>query len=56
MDPKMRRKTFDMILTAGGVVLTVVLVVAGVLLMWGHNFANDNVHTQLAQQQITVPA
>src|SRR5579875_404912 len=56
MEPKMRRKTFDTILTAGGVVLTIVLVVAGVLLMWGHNFANDNVRTQLAQQEITVPA
>lgn len=52
----MRRKTFDTILTAGGVVLTIVLVVAGVLLMWGHNFANDNVRSQLAQQQIYVPA
>lgn len=52
----MRRKTFDTILTAGGVVLTLVLVIAGILLMWGHNFANDNVRTQLAQQQITVPA
>lgn len=51
----MRRKTFDTILTAGGVVITIVLVVAGVLLMWGHNFANENVHTQLAQQQIFVP-
>jgi hypothetical protein len=56
MEPKMRRKTFDTLLTAGGVVLTIVLVIAGVLLMWGHNFANDNVRTQLAQQQITVPA
>jgi hypothetical protein len=52
----MRRKTFDTLLTAGGVVMTIVLVVAGVLLMWGHNFANDNVHSQLAQQQIYVPA
>ena len=51
----MRRKTFDTLLTFGGVVLTVVLVVAGALLMWGHNFAQDNVHSQLAQQQITFP-
>jgi hypothetical protein len=56
MEPKMRRKTFDTILAAGGAVLTIVLVVAGVLLMWGHNFANDNVHSQLAEQQIYVPA
>ncbi|HET9733473.1 MAG TPA: hypothetical protein VFP54_12435 [Acidimicrobiales bacterium] len=52
----MRRKTFDTLLAAGGVVITVVLVVAGVLLMWGHNFANDNVRGQLAEQQIVVPA
>ncbi len=52
----MRRKTFDTLLTAGGVVLTIVLIIAGVLLMWGHNFANSNVRSQLAQQQITFPA
>ncbi len=52
----MRRKTFDSLLSAGGVVLTIVLVAAGVLLMWGHNFANDNVRQQLAEQQIFVPA
>ncbi|HMC38088.1 MAG TPA: hypothetical protein VKI19_00405 [Acidimicrobiales bacterium] len=51
----MRRKTFDTLLTFGGVVLTVVLVVAGSLLLWGHNFAQSNVHSQLAQQQITFP-
>lgn len=51
----MRRKTFDTLLTFGGVVLTVVLVVAGSLLMWGHNFAQANVHNQLAQQEITFP-
>lgn len=52
----MRRKTFDTLLTAGGVLITVVLVVAGALLLWGHNFANDNVRSQLTQQQIFVPA
>ncbi len=51
----MRRKTFDMILTAGGAVLVVVLLAAGVLGLWGYNFANSNVHSQLAQQQITFP-
>jgi hypothetical protein len=51
----MRRKTFDMILSAGGAVLVVVLLVAGVLGMWGYNFANSNVHDQLAQQAITFP-
>jgi len=51
----MRRKTFDMILTAGGAVLVVVLLAAGGLGLWGHSFANSNVHNQLAQQQITFP-
>jgi hypothetical protein len=52
----MRRKAFDTILTAGGLVLAVVLVIAGGLLLWGHNFANSNVRSQLAEQQITFPA
>ena len=52
----MRRKALDTLLTAGGLVVAVVLLVAGSLLMWGHNFANSNVHSQLAQQQITFPA
>jgi hypothetical protein len=33
-----------------------VLIVGGVLLMWGYNFANTNVHNQLAAQQIYFPA
>jgi hypothetical protein len=52
----MRRKTFDIILASGGLVLTIILVVAGSLLMWGYHFANSNVHDQLAQQQIFFPA
>ena len=52
----MKRRTFDSILSLGGVVLTIVLVVAGALLMWGASFANSNVHDQLAKQQITFPA
>jgi len=51
----MRRKTFDSVLSLGGVVLTVVLLVAGGLLMWGSSFANGQVHNQLAQQQISFP-
>ncbi|HUY21558.1 MAG TPA: hypothetical protein VMV22_04380 [Acidimicrobiales bacterium] len=51
----MRRKTFDMILTAGGAVLVVVLLAAGGLGLWGYSYANSNVHDQLAQQQITFP-
>jgi hypothetical protein len=51
----MRRKTFDLLLTSGGLVLAIILAVAGSLLLWGHNFANSNVRSQLAQQQITFP-
>jgi len=50
-----KRKTFDMILSAGGAVLVVVLLAAGALGLWGYSFANSNVHNQLAEQQITFP-
>ena len=51
----MSRKVLDVITTTGGVVIVVVLVVAGGLLTWGHSFASTNVHSQLAQQQISFP-
>ena len=51
----MRRKTFDLLAVIGGFVLAVVLAVAGGLLLWGHNFVNDQVHTQLAAQKIIFP-
>jgi hypothetical protein len=52
----MRRRTFDIILTAVGGVLAVGLLVAGGLLTWGYHFANSTVHDQLAAQQIFFPA
>jgi hypothetical protein len=52
----MQRKMFDVLASAGGALVVVVLVVAGVLLMWGYSFANSNVHNQLAEQQIVFPA
>ncbi|HLI16529.1 MAG TPA: hypothetical protein VKV23_10840 [Acidimicrobiales bacterium] len=52
----MRRKVFDVLVSAGGALLVVVLVVAGALLMWGYTFANSNVHNQLAEQQIFFPS
>jgi len=51
----MQRKIFDILASAGGLVMVVVLVVAGSLLLWGYNFANSNVHNQLAQQDIVFP-
>ena len=51
----MRRKTFDAILTAGGLVLAVILLVAGGLLTWGSTFVSDQVRTELAAQKIVIP-
>jgi hypothetical protein len=51
----MRRRVFDMLASAGGAVMVVVLVVAGALLMWGASFASNEVHNQLAQQEIFFP-
>ena len=52
----MRRKTFDALLATGGLVVAAVLAIAGGLLLWGHNFATDSVHDQLAQQQVFFPS
>jgi hypothetical protein len=46
---------FDVLASLGGLLMVVVLVVAGGLLMWGYSFANSNVHNQLAEQQIVFP-
>ena len=51
----MRRRTFDTLMTAGGLAITLALVVAGVLGFAGYSFANDNVKTQLAEQKIFFP-
>jgi len=52
----MRRKVFDKLVSAGGILIVVVLLVAGGLAMWGYSFANSNVHNQLAEQQIVFPS
>ena len=51
----MRRRTFDALMTIAGVVLAVVLTVAGGLLFWAHSFVADQVTTQLSSQQIFFP-
>ena len=51
----MRRKTFDAIFMAGGLVLAIVLAIAGSLLFWGHSFADDHVKTELSAQKIIFP-
>lgn len=52
----MRRKTFDALATAVGLALAVVLLIAGGLLLWGHNFVSTQVHNQLVAQKIFFPA
>jgi hypothetical protein len=52
----MRRKTLDALLSAAGLVVAAVLIIAGSLLAWGHNFTSHEVHSQLAAQQIFFPA
>ena len=51
----MRRKSFDALASAGGVLLTLVLVTAGILLFWGYSYANNSVSSQLAAQKIIFP-
>jgi hypothetical protein len=51
----MRRKTFDLLVSTGGLVLAAVLLVAGGLLMWGYSFANSQVRDQLVAQKIVFP-
>ena len=52
----MRRKVFDKLASVGGAVVVVILAVAGTMLLAGYNFANNYVHNQLAQQNITFPS
>ncbi len=51
----MRRRVFDVLTSAVGLVLVVVLLVAGGLLTWGYSYTHSNVHNQLAAQQIFFP-
>jgi hypothetical protein len=52
----MRRRTFDALATAAGLVMVAVLLVAGILLAWGHSFVTNEVHNQLAAEKIYFPA
>jgi hypothetical protein len=51
----MNRRTFDTLIGATGLLLAGLLVVAGGLLTWAHTFVGNEVHTQLAAQQIYFP-
>jgi hypothetical protein len=50
------RRMIDTVLTAGGLLMTTVLIVAGCLLVWAHTFVTNEIHNQLAAEQIYFPA
>jgi hypothetical protein len=52
----MRRITFDILMATAVLFLAVTLIASGALLLWAHNFIGNEVHTQLAAQQIIFPA
>jgi len=52
----MRRMTFDILMATAGLILALTLVAAGGLLTWAHSYIGNEVHTQLAAQQIFFPA
>ena len=49
----MKRRTLDLIVSAGGLVLAGLLLIVGLVLTSNANFANNYVHDQLAQQKIS---
>ena len=52
----LKRRTIDAVLIGVGAVLTVALVVAGALLLWGANFSAGYVDDELSSQNITFPS
>jgi hypothetical protein len=52
----MRRRTFDILMSSAGLFLAVTLIAAGGLLTWAHTFIGNEVHTQLAAEQVYFPA
>lgn len=50
------RSALDKLISVTGLALVVVLLAAGGLLTWAHNFIGDQVHNQLTMQGITMPA
>jgi hypothetical protein len=52
---KLRRRTIDLVLVGMGVIAAIVFAVAGGLLMWGSNFAEDYVYDELSSQNVVFP-
>ena len=51
----MKRRAFDVIASAVGLGLAILLMVGGGLLTWAHNYVSDEVHNQLAAQKVFFP-
>jgi hypothetical protein len=49
------RATLDRLISIGGLLLAVILLVAGGLLVWANVFIGNEVHDQLAAQKVTMP-
>jgi hypothetical protein len=49
------RSTLDRLISAGGLLLAIVLLIAGGLLLFASVFVGNEVHDQLAAQKITMP-
>jgi hypothetical protein len=52
----MRRRSFDALVSATGLVVAAVLLAASGLLFWANSFVTSNVKEQLRDQRITMPA
>jgi len=50
------RSAFDKLISWTGLALAAVALAAGALLLWANNYIGDQVHDQLAMQDITMPA
>ena len=51
----MRRRVFDILTSSIGLIMAIVLAVAGGLLLWGHNYIHNEVSNQLEAQKIFFP-
>ena len=49
------RSTLDRLISWVGLALAVIMLIAGILLVWANRFVADQVHQQLSDQKITMP-
>jgi len=51
----MNRRVIDYLLSSAGLVVAIVLLAVGGLMVWGHVFIDNQIHSQLASQKIFFP-